>query len=134
MITQSFLGRGWKFPLSFNKNGVKMSEAEEDIDESLRILFRTYPGERMMHPDFGCRLRDYCFRPYNEELIALIKDEIQRAILFHESRINVEKISVTKPENSDVVNIAVDYTVCLTNTRRNLVFPFYLNEGTDVSL
>lgn len=134
MITQSFLGRGWKFPLSFTKNGVEMSDAEIDIDESLRILFRTYPGERFMHPDYGCRLRDFCFRSYNEELVALIKDEIQRAILFHESRINVEKIIVTKPEDSDVISIAVEYTIRLTNTRRNLVFPFYLNEGTDVSL
>lgn len=134
MVMQSFLGRGWKFPLSFSKSGVEMSETDDDIDESLRILFSTYPGERIMHPDYGCRLRDFRFRQFNETFIALLKDEINRAILFHESRISVEKISVTKSEDSDVVRIAVEYTIRMTNTRRNLVFPFYLNEGTDISL
>lgn len=134
MVSQSFLGRGWKFPLSFSKEGVRMSEAEMDIEESLRILLNTYPGERMMHPDYGCRLRDYSFRNFGGEFIALVKDEIERAVLFHESRINIENILVTKPDDSDVVNIEIDYTVRLTNTRRNMVFPFYLNEGTDINL
>lgn len=134
MFTQNFLGRGWKYPLSFTKAGVLMSEAEDDIDESLRILLTTYPGERIMHPDFGCRLRDYCFRNYDGEFVALIVDEIQRAILFHESRINVENIVVARPDENGVVKIKIEYTVRLTNTRRNMVFPFYLNEGTDINL
>lgn len=93
MVMQSFLGRGWKFPLSFSKSGVEMSETDDDIDESLRILFSTYPGERIMHPDYGCRLRDFCFRQFNETFIALLKDEINRAILFHESRIAWKKLA-----------------------------------------
>ena len=134
MNLQSFLGRGWKFPLSFSKGGVEMSETDDDIDESLRILFSTYPGERIMHPDYGCRLRDFCFRSFNEAFVAQLKDEINRAILFHESRIKVDDIVITKPDDDDVVKILIKYTVCLTNNRRNLVFPFYINEGTDIVL
>lgn len=134
MNLHSFLGRGWSFPLSFSGAHVQMSDSEMDIDESLRILLTTYPGERIMHPDYGCRLRDYCFRNYNGEFVALVKDEIQRAILFHESRINVENIDVAKPDEKGVVMIKVEYMVRLTNTRRNMVFPFYLTEGTDINL
>ncbi|WP_199220787.1 MULTISPECIES: GPW/gp25 family protein [unclassified Fibrobacter] len=134
MFARDFLGRGWKFPLSFSMNGVEMSETDEDIRESLRILLSTYPGERIMRPDFGCRIRDYCFRAFDEEFKALLKDEIRRAILFHESRIDVDDILVTKPDDSDAVNVEILYTVRMTNSRSNLVFPFYINEGTDVTL
>lgn len=111
-----------------------MSETDDDIDESLRILFSTYPGERIMHPDYGCRLRDFCFRSFNEAFVAQLKDEINRAILFHESRIKVDDIVITKPDDGDVVKILIKYTIGLTNNRRNLVFPFYINEGTDIVL
>lgn len=134
MLAQDFLGRGWKFPISFSRNGVEMSETEEDIRESLRILLSTYPGERIMRPDFGCRLRDFCFRAFDEEFKALLKDEIQRAILFNEPRIDVDEILVTKPEDGDVVEVEILYMIRMTNSRSNLVFPFYINEGTDVTL
>ena len=62
MLDTSFLGRGWSFPVSFSgKGGAKMSEYEDDIAESLRIILMTYPGERTMQPEFGSRLRDFCF-------------------------------------------------------------------------
>lgn len=129
-----FLGRGFKYPLSFSKDGVQMSVAEEDIEESLRILLFTYPGERLMHPDFGCRIRDFCYRNFDEEFVAQLKDEILRAILLNESRIDVDEILITKVDDDDVVNVEIQYTVRMTNSRSNLVFPFYINEGTDVTL
>jgi len=134
LSSAEFLGCGFKFPLSFSRNGVQMSVAEEDIEESLRILLFTYPGERLMHPDFGCRLRDYCYRIFDDEFVAQLKDEIQRAILLNESRIDVDDILITKPDDSDVVSVEIVYIVRMTNSRRNLVFPFYINEGTDVTI
>ena len=130
----SFLGRGWSFPVMFLDTGTKMSEFEEDIHESLRILLMTYPGGRTMRPDFGCRLRDYCFESYSLRLITLIQSEVRRAILMNEPRVDVENVNVMESEKKEVLKVEVVYVVRSTNSRMNLVFPFYLNEATDASI
>ena len=43
----AFLGRGWSFPPELTDSGVKMSAYEQDIEESLCVLFSTSPGERV---------------------------------------------------------------------------------------
>ncbi|WP_405343135.1 GPW/gp25 family protein [Fibrobacter sp.] len=134
MSSLTFLGRGWKFPLKFENGAIAMSEAEEDVDESLRILLGTYPGERLMRPDYGCRLRDYCFRNYEESTIVQLDEEIRNAIDNFEPRVTVENTDYKMDEVNDVLQIIVDYKVIATNSRRNLVYPFYINEGTDISI
>ena len=135
MLDNSFLGRGWSFPVSFSeRGGVKMSEYEDDIEESLRILLMTYPGERVMQPEFGSRLRDFCFESFSLRVETLMQDEICKAILLNEPRVDVEKVEIEPMENVSVLRINVAYVVRSTNSRRNLVFPFYLNEATDVNV
>lgn len=132
MNEASFLGTGWSFPLRFDAMGVAMSSAEVDIEESLRILISTQPGERIMNPHFGCDLREYAFRPLNESTAEQIKDRISRAILFYEPRVMVEKITVVLEEDRiGKIRVEVAYVVNSTNTRHNLVFPYYLTEATD---
>ena len=111
-----------------------MSEHEEDISESLRILLMTYPGERTMQPEFGSRLRDFCFESFTLRTETLIRDEIRRAILLNEPRVDTQEIEVLPTEKSGVLRINIAYVIRSTNSRRNLVFPFYLNEATDVSV
>ncbi len=111
-----------------------MSEYEEDIGESLRILLMTYPGERTMQPEFGSRLRDFCFESFSLRTETLIKEEIRRSILLNEPRVDTEEIQVLPTEKNGVLSINVTYVVRSTNSRRNLVFPFYMNEATDVSV
>lgn len=135
MIDSSFLGRGWSFPLAFSKTGfAKMSEHEIDIDESLRILMMTYPGERIMQPEFGCRLRDFCFGNLTLRTETLMQNEIKRAILLNEPRVDTERVEIEPTEKEGVLHINVVYVIRSTNSRRNLVFPFYLNEATDASI
>ena len=135
MLDNSFLGRGWSFPVSFSKQGrVKMSEYEDDIEESLRILLMTYPGARVMQPEFGSRLRDFCFESFSLRVETLMQDEICKAILLNEPRVDVEKVEIEPMENVSVLRINVAYVIRSTNSRRNLVFPFYLNEATDVNV
>ncbi|MEG0870282.1 MAG: hypothetical protein RSG77_25040, partial [Hafnia sp.] len=54
-------------------------------------------------------------------------------ILFFESRINVEDVHFLPEQLSGKLLIQIDYSVITTNTRSNMVYPFYLNEGTLVS-
>jgi uncharacterized protein len=133
----SFLGRGWSFPPSFNRNigGVEMLEHEADIKSSLEILLNTTLGERIMLPQYGCNLDELVFEGLDTRMKTLMADKIQSAILYHESRIALESVRL---DNSDelegVVLINVIYRVKATNSRFNFVFPYYKLQGTDINL
>lgn len=131
----SFLGTGWSFPPSFQNStrSAKMSSEEDDIRESLIILLSTRPGERVMNPLYGCNLDDLLFAPLTLTLKSFVSDLIETAILYFEPRINLEAIQIN--QNSDLEGellIELEYVVRSTNSRRNLVYPFYRGEGTDI--
>ncbi len=130
---KSFLGTGWSFPPRFNKysQNVEMVSAEEDIAESIRIILGTYPGERIMQPKFGCYIRNWAFEIIDDELFLMINEEIKRALLNFEPRvIFINSEVVSRDDYNGLLKIRIDYTIIITNTRHNIVYPFYYNEGT----
>ncbi len=130
----SFLGRGWGFPPEFSKDSksVKLIEDEEDIKSSLEILLSTRLGERIMVPDYGCNLDELLFKPLNLTLKTYVVDLIKKAILYHEPRIDVNKIAIDPiNELNGELLIKLDYTIRSTNSRKNMVFPFYKTEGSE---
>jgi len=136
-IDKAFLGIGWSFPPEFHKHadalGVKMVAEEEDIGESLRILLSTSPGERVMQPSYGCGLQAMVFEIINESTITEVRDIIERAVLFFEPRITLDDIDVnTEDALEGRLKIQLNYTVRKTNTRSNVVYPFYFLEGSQV--
>jgi len=132
----TFLGTGWSFPPEFSKRGsVKMVSAEEDIRQSLLILLSTTPSERVMQPSFGCGLKSKVYDNINESSVTILKDMIKRAILFFEPRVVLESINADSTESYEGrLNFLIQYRVISTNTRHNIVYPFYFREGTDVQL
>ena len=132
---KSFLGRGWSFPPEFKKEtkAVKMLKDEADIESSLEILLATRLGERIMVPDYGCNLDESLFSPLNLSVKTYITDLIRTAILYHEPRIDAKKIEINPAEElNGVLLINIEYIVRSTNSRRNMVFPFYKEEGSEV--
>ena len=131
----SFLGRGWAFPPTFDAESgtVEMVQNEEDIYQSLQILLSTSLGERVMQPRYGANLKDYIFEPLNNSVIGFLKDLVANAILFYEPRIKVERIHITPLESFDLIEgrftIAIDYIIEQSNTRHNFVYDFYLREA-----
>jgi hypothetical protein len=132
---KSFLGTGWSFPPAFDntiKNVVMISD-EEDIQSSLEILLSTRPGERVMRPDYGCNLDELVFEALTTTFTTYIKDLISTAILYHEPRIQVNKIDLQEAgELEGRMLIMIEYTVRSTNSRYNFVYPFYRAEGTEI--
>ncbi len=129
----AFLGRGWHFPPRFDPHDGRalLVEAEDDIEESLRILMSTRPGERVMHPTYGCRLHDYLFEPMNGTTRAAIEAAIARAVLFFEPRVRLASVSVSASNwPGGKLTVQLDYAIVETNSRHNVVFPFYIEEGT----
>lgn len=131
-----FLGRGWSFPPSFRKEiqGVEMTEKEDDIEKSLHILLTTATGERLMEPRYGCNMEELVFESLNTTTKTLMKDKIQTAILYFEPRIDVTKIELNDTDQLEgKVLIEIEYIVRATNSRFNFVFPYYINEGTEIN-
>lgn len=131
-MAKEFLGKGWKFPVEVDPHTgkIKASVYEEDIEEAIGIIISTSPGERMMRPDFGCGIRKYIFEVINANTRALIKDEVEKALMRWEPRIKSIEVNVgVDPNEGNKLLIEVSYVVRATNTMGNKVFPFYIREG-----
>lgn len=131
----SFLGKGWAFPPAFNDElgTVEMVEAEEDIRQSLSIILGTIPGERIMFPTFGCGIRMFVFESNDPTHIRMLKDSIYDALLYNEPRIKLDRIDIVDDtQMNGLMHIHIFYTIIITNTRNNMVIPFYLSEGTNL--
>jgi len=129
---RSFLGRGWGFPPTFSRQTgqVIMTADEEDINKSLEILLSTTIGERFLQPLYGCNLEEYVFETMNASTKTSIKITVKNAILMFEPRIKLLVVDLLDDFIAEGrIDISVDYEVINTNTRFNLVYPFYLNEA-----
>ena len=128
---QQFLGRGWAFPVTFGNQGraVTLAEAEEDIHQSLEILLSTHVGERLLNPTFGWKRDSLMFEPVSTSFAAYLAKEIETAILFFEPRVKLNAVDFeSEPDQDGLVLIRIDYTIKTTNTRTNLVYPFYVTQ------
>lgn len=131
----AFLGKGWRFPPAFGSGGatVAMAAGEDDIHESLRILFSTSPGERIMRPEYGGGLHRHVFDRMSANVITALRGAIYDAVLHFETRIALENVVVDERNVADgYLRFELHYRVVATNSRGNMVFPFYFSEGTNV--
>lgn len=133
---KSFLGTGWSFPPIFDKgiHALKMVSDEEDIAQSLYIILSTTPGERVMNPEFGCNLNQITFKALDETTRQEIISLVEEAVLNYEPRISLERVEVNyeKPLEG-LVHVTLHYRIRTINVRTNVVYPFYLIEGTNVT-
>ncbi len=129
----SFLGTGWSFPPAFTKGGAQVETVSgvEDIHQSLQILLSTQRGERILQDEFGCNLNDVLFDEMDQGLINTLTSLISDAILYHEPRIQLDNLDISESETErGLLLICIEYTVRSTNSRFNMVYPFYINEAT----
>jgi len=132
---RKFTGIGWSFPPTFKKTAkeVIMSSDIEDIEESLTILLGTLKGERVMHPSYGCNLNEMLFESYNLTIKNYLIDLVKTAILFYEPRIEPKNIGINETFiHEGKVLIEIEYMVRATNSRFNMVYPYYINEGIEI--
>lgn len=124
----SFIGRGFSWPMEVDHTGsIRLTDGVPDLDRSIRIVLMTAPGERVMRPQFGCRIWELLFEPVTANLLGLIAVAVRDALAQWEPRVTVEDVVPTPdPDDPSLVRIAVSYTVRDTNDKRNLVYPFYV--------
>ncbi|MGB6152073.1 MAG: GPW/gp25 family protein [Pricia sp.] len=128
-----FLGQGWAFPpdFSWDRRGAKMVREKEDIEQSLLILFSTQLGERIMQHEYGCDLQSMVYEQFDMNVITFLKDTLETAIIYHEPRIKLLNINANDTlERDGSIRFDIEYLIRTTNTRTNLIYPFYMFEAT----
>ena len=132
-MSEQFIGRGWAFPLRVDSTGgIALVWREQEIEEAIRLILGTSPGERPMRPEFGCAIHDFVFAPANATTAGLIGYEVRQSLERWEPRIDVQDVEVTVADaDADAGTLYIDIRYCLrgTNDPRNLVFPFYVIPG-----
>ena len=125
-----FLGRGWAFPVQVDGDGAIVPTTGEDaVRQAIWMVLATAPGERVMRPTFGAGLADLVFAPNTPTTHGLVASSVRAALVEEEPRIDVLDVAVTAdPAEPTRLLVEVDYTVRATNSRFNLVYPFYLQQ------
>jgi len=123
-----FIGKGIMFPMRVDQSGsVALTSGADDMTSSMRMVLSTAPGERLMRPDFGCRIWELMFEPINATTLGLMGVAVREALGRWEPRIDVEDVDVEPDDDADGrVNITIGFRVRDTNDFRNLVYPFYV--------
>jgi phage baseplate assembly protein W len=129
---KAFQGIGWAFPLCVAFDGsTSVALYEEDIRQAILIILGTNHGERVMRADFGAGLRDFVFEPLNLTTSQKVRTRVNDSLVQWEPRIDVIDVTVQiGGDTRNVLNIAMTYRTRTTNTLHNLVYPFYLEEGS----
>jgi phage baseplate assembly protein W len=127
-----FVGSGFKFPMRTNaRGGMSWSSGPERIQDAMWIIISTALGERIMRPRFGAGVSDYVLQSNSPLIRVQLADAIRRALVEWEPRIDLEAVRVeSAPQQPSQVLIEIDYTIRATNELFNMVYPFYLQEGT----
>ncbi len=133
-MSKEFLGRGWKFPIEVDEvtGRIQSASFEDDIAEAIRIIIGTSKGERVMRPEYGCKIDRYLFEGNDDTTLRLIEAETEEAIRLWEPR--VHEVEVQAERDFAVghrLMIHVKYTVRTTNNLFNQVYPYYLHEGAN---
>jgi phage baseplate assembly protein W len=132
-MSDLFIGRGWAFPLRTDAaGGIAMVAEEQEIEEAIRLVLGTAPGERPMRPEFGCRIHHHVFGSSDATTAGMIAYDVRSALRRWEPRVDVIDVDVGFDEDRpSLVYIDISYRIRSTNDPRNLVFPFYSIPGEE---
>ena len=131
---REFLGQGWAFPVQLNPRGqIALAIGERDIEQSIRIVLETVPGERVMRPEFGCQAKQLLFAPKNAATQGLLVRYIETALTRWEPRVEVIGVNILDDQSHDGAwLVEINYLIKTTHDTRSIVYPFYIEEEEPV--
>jgi uncharacterized protein len=132
MSAANIIGQGWSFPIKVNaKGGLDWSNGPDRIQAAIWLILSTSPGERLMLPTFGAGIKDYVFESNSQIVCARLQSAIQKALTQWEPRIQVVSVQASpSPDQASLVLVSINYQILNTNELYNMVYPFFLTEGT----
>ena len=138
-VEQALLGVGWHFPVRVDlrrpqerasigraRGGIALARHEDDIEQAIRIVLGTQPGERRMRPTFGCRIHELVFAPISATTFGYMRRYVEEALTVWEPRIEIRSIDVAASGQDGWVDLDLHYGVKATKDERTLVYPFYM--------
>lgn len=130
-MDDSFVGKGWRFPIEPDAGGgLGYVGGVESIEQSLRIVVQTELGQRVMRPEFGCAAGRLVFAPGSQQYLGQLETALRDAIRDWEPRVDLDAVTVELSARDDTIaNVTIVYRPRASNTRENLVFPFYLRDA-----
>jgi len=133
----AFLGQGLRFPFRFSERtgGTEESSEHDRIRESILQILETRPGERLMRPEFGTRVKDLVFEENDAVLKGLLRFHITDAIKRWEKRVVVTNVSFDESFEATDANrllVRISYRVTQSQVEGNLVWPFCAEESEAV--
>jgi phage baseplate assembly protein W len=125
---KEYLGQGLAFPLQIDPRGeIALASGARDIEQSIRIILGTRPGERVMRPEFGCRANEMLFEPRNSATETRMQQYVEQALRRWEPRIEVQEVNVFADEALDgALMVEINYIIGATHNERSIVYPFFL--------
>jgi phage baseplate assembly protein W len=125
---REYIGQGLAFPLQLDpRGGIALASGEHDIEQAIKIILMTAPGERMMRPEFGCRIHELVFAPHDPATESLAVYYVQEALVRWEPRIDLIGVDVvTDPSRDGALLIEIKYQIKDTHDERSIVYPFFL--------
>src|ERR1700685_1573084 len=127
-MAERFVGRGWSFPMGTDPTGrISLAEDNRELEEAIRMILATSPGERPMRPEFGCAISSFVFAPADATTAGRLSAEVSRSITRWEPRIDVRSVDVSvDQERQNSLYIDIQYSKKGSYDPRNLVVPFYV--------
>lgn len=128
MTATTRLGRGVAFPVrpDVDRGMLGYRSGAEKVRESIELILRTEPGERLMRPRFGCGLRQFLMEPNTVATRARLERTVVAALEAFEPRISLRQVSATPGDDPSLVILTVRYEHRFDSTDGLLVYPFYL--------
>jgi phage baseplate assembly protein W len=124
-----FRGQGWRMPiLPDAAGGLGYIDGDDNIVQSVELSLRTVAGERVMRPNFGTTVADLLFAADSAQNLHRLEVAVDDAIKQWEPRVEVDQVQAVIVGDTQV-DVTVDYRILRTNTKRNLVFPYYMESG-----
>jgi len=126
---REYIGQGLAFPLQVNpQGGIALASGEHDVEQAIRIILSTAPGERVMRPEFGCRIHELIFAPQDAATESLVVYYVEEALAQWEPRIDVQEVDVSAdPGRDGALLVEIKYRVKDTHDERSIVYPFFLS-------
>lgn len=132
-MANPIVGRGWHFPPQLDERGtMALTSDQDEIEQSIRIILGTVPGQRVMRPEFGCRIHELVFDPNSLDTAATARRYVAESLGRWEPRINLRQVDIRPdPDEPSCLLISIQYQIEALHSNRSLVYPFYLIPQTE---
>jgi len=114
--------RDYTFPFRIDASSGQAGQAryEAHIDQMIRQILLTSPGERVNLPEFGCGVRRLLFAPNSDALAATTQILVQQSLSkWLSNQITVQKVNVTRSDDASELLIRIEYSLIETRETKS---------------